>query len=256
MAPPCSNDYDGLTATNEPEAYGSSQPWTVCGYTQAQIRSAYGVTISGTTGKGQTVAIADAYASPAMPGDANQFATVTGDKPFRPSQFRQILPSTYTATGRQCGPAGWYGEETLDIEAVHGQAPAADVVYVGAASCNDPDLIDALSVTVDDHLASIVSNSWGGLEDQDTTDEPVFDLIFRAAAAEGIGIFFASGDNGYEFPAEDPLSEQLQVDFPPSDPWVTAVGGTGLAIGAQGAYQFETSWGVLLDPLAANGKSW
>ena len=130
------------------------------------------------------------------------------------------------------------------------------MVYVGAASCQDPDLIDALSLIVDDHLASIVSDSWGGLEDQDTSDEPVFDLIFRAGAAEGIGIFFASGDNGYESPAEDPLSDQQQADFPPSDPWVTAVGGTSLAIGAQGNYEFETSWGTVLDPLSTNGKSW
>jgi subtilase family serine protease len=129
-------------------------------------------------------------------------------------------------------------------------------VYVGAASCNDPDLIDALGLIVDDHLASIVSDSWGGLEDQDTADEPVFDLIFRAGAAEGIGFLFASGDNGYESPAEDPGSDQIQVDYPPSDPWVTAVGGTSLAIGAQGNYEFETSWGTVLDPLAGNGKSW
>ena len=69
------NYYGQLTATNEPKAYGTSQPWTVCGYNQAQVRSAYGVTASGMTGKGQTVAIVDAYASPTMPGDANQFAT-------------------------------------------------------------------------------------------------------------------------------------------------------------------------------------
>jgi subtilase family serine protease len=256
VAPPCGQYYGQLTATDEPKAYGSSQPWTVCGYTQAQVRSAYGVSPSGMTGEGQTVAIVDAYASPTMPGDANKFATATGDKPFRAGQFEQVLPSSYTSTGKACGPAGWYGEETLDIEAVHGQAPDANVVYVGAASCNDSDLIDALSLIVDDHLASIVSDSWGGLEDQDTSEEPVFDLIFRAGAAEGIGVFFASGDNGYESPAEDPLSDRTQVDFPPSDPWVTAVGGTSLAIGAQGNYEFETSWGTVLDPLTSKGKSW
>jgi subtilase family serine protease len=256
VAPPCAKYYGQLTATSEPKAYGTSQPWTVCGYTQAQIRSAYGVTASGMTGKGQTVAIVDAYASPTMPEDADAFATITGDKPFRPGQFEQVLPASYTKTGKACGPAGWYGEETLDIEAVHGQAPNANVVYVAAASCTDPDLIDALTLIVDDHLASIVSDSWGGLEDQDTSDEPVFNLIFLAGAAEGIGFFFASGDNGYESPAEDLSSDQMQADFPPSDPWVTAVGGTSLAIGGEGNYEFETSWGTLLDPLTSNGKSW
>ena len=38
----------------------------VCGYTPGQVRGAYGVTASGMTGKGQTVAVVDAYASPTM----------------------------------------------------------------------------------------------------------------------------------------------------------------------------------------------
>ena len=41
------------------------------------------------TGKGQTVAIVDAYASPTIKADANQFATVVGDQPFAAGQFKQ-----------------------------------------------------------------------------------------------------------------------------------------------------------------------
>ncbi len=33
-------------------------------------------------------------------------------------------------------------------------------------------------------------------------------------------------------------------DFPASSPWVTAVGGTSLAVGANDNYQFETGWGT------------
>jgi subtilase family serine protease len=159
---PCSQYYGQKIATTEPEAYGKSAPWTNCGYTQAQIRSAYGVTASGMTGKGQTVAIVDAYASPTMPADADQFATVTGDKPFASGQFQQYLPTTFTLAGAdECDAPGWYGEETLDIEAVHGQAPGARVRFVAAASCTDPDLAQALALIVNEHLASIVSSSWG-----------------------------------------------------------------------------------------------
>jgi len=88
IAKPCSQYYGQKVATDEPQAYGKSQPWTNCGYTQAQIRSAYNVSASGMTGKGQTVEIVDAYASPTMPADANEFATVIGDKPFRPGQYK------------------------------------------------------------------------------------------------------------------------------------------------------------------------
>ncbi|HEY7432342.1 MAG TPA: S53 family peptidase [Streptosporangiaceae bacterium] len=254
VAPPCSSYYGQKTATSEPTAYGKHQPWNNCGYTQSQIRSGYGVTASGMTGKGQTVAVVDAYASPTMLADANQFAKVTGDKPFRSGQYKQFLPTTFNSID-VCGPPGWYGEESLDVEAVHGQAPDATVHYVGAASCQDSDLAEALAFIVNNHLASIVSNSWGEPAD-DAALTNVYDLIFQAGAAEGIGFLFSSGDSGYESPGEDPGSDHLQVDYPTSSPWVTSVGGTSLAIGKHGKYEWETSWGTLTDPLAADGKSW
>jgi subtilase family serine protease len=256
VAPPCSSYYGQKIATTEPTAYGAHQPWNNCGYTQSQIRSAYGVTGSGMTGKGQTVAIVDAYASPTMPGDANKFAKATGDQPFRPGQYAQHLDRPFTLAGaNECDAQGWYGEQTLDIEAVHGQAPNANVRFVAAASCEDSDLANALAYIVNNHLASIVSDSWGEPADQAVITN-VFDLIFKAGAAEGIGFFFSSGDSGYESPAEDSGSDQIQVDYPTSSPWVTSVGGTSLAIGKQGNYEWETSWGTLLDPLASNGTSW
>jgi subtilase family serine protease len=254
VAPPCSQYYGQKIAVSEPSAYGIKQPWTNCGYTPRQIRGAYHVTQSGMTGKGQTVAIVDAYASPTMLSDANAFATVTGDKPFRPGQYTQYLSSTWSNTD-VCGASGWYGEESLDVEAVHGEAPDANVVYVGAASCFDSDLIDALALIVDKHLASIVSDSWG--EPADTAGEvPVYEEIFQAGAAEGIGFNFSSGDSGYESPVEDPGSDMNQPDYPTSSAWVTSVGGTSLAIGRSNNYEFETSWGTLLDPLSSSGKSW
>jgi subtilase family serine protease len=256
VAPPCSTYYGQKIATDKPSAYGKKQPYTNCGYTPQQIRGAYNVGQSGMTGKGQTVAIVDAYASPTMLSDANEYAKVTGDQPFRPGQYTQDLASTFTQTGAdECDAQSWYGEQTLDVESVHGQAPDANVTYVGAASCDDEDLLSALALIVDNHLASIVTDSWGDLYDQATLI-PVYDLVFEVGAAEGIGFFFSSGDSGYESPAEDPGSDQLQVDFPTSSPWVTSVGGTSLAIGPSNNYEWETSWGTLLDPLAANGKSW
>jgi subtilase family serine protease len=256
VAPPCSTYYGQKIATTEPEAYGTHQPWNNCGYTQSQIRDAYGVSQSGMTGKGQTVAVVDAYASPTMPGDANEFATVTGDKPFRPGQYSQHLDTPFTlAAADECDAQGWYGEESLDIEAVHGQAPDANVRFVAAASCEDSDLANALAYIVNNHVASIVTDSWGEPADQAVITSE-FDLIFQAGAAEGIGFFFSSGDSGYESPAEDPGSDQIQVDYPTSSPWVTSVGGTSLAIGPGGNYEWETSWGTLLDPLASSGTSW
>jgi subtilase family serine protease len=256
VAGPCSQYYAQKIATTEPAAYGSHQPWNNCGYTPAQVRGAYGVSTSGMTGKGQTVAIVDAYASPTMLTDANAFAKVTGDKPFRRGQYAQYLPGTFTLTAaNQCGAPGWYGEQTLDVESVHGQAPDANVRYVAAASCTDTDLATALAYIVDNHLASIVSNSWGEPASY-ATMTAAFDQIFMVGAIEGIGFFFSSGDAGYESPQEDPASPAIQVDYPTSSPWVTSVGGTSLAIGKSSNYLFETSWGTLRDTLKPNGTSW
>jgi subtilase family serine protease len=256
VAPPCSKYYNQKIATSEPSAYGAKQPWTNCGYTPRQIRGAYHVRQSGMTGKGVTVAIVDAYASPTMPSDANEYAKVTGDQPFAPGQYTQDLAATFSYTAaNECDAPSWYGEQTLDIEAVHGMAPDANVVYVGAASCTDQDLGDALAYIVDNHLASIVSASWGEPADE-SSEIPVYEEIFEAGAAEGIGFFFSSGDFGYENPAEDPNSDMQQVDYPTSSPYVTSVGGTSLAIGKSNNYKWETSWGTMLVKLAANGTSW
>ena len=257
VAPPTSDFYGQNVATNEPPAGGSSQPWNVTGYTPQQIRGAYGVTASGATGAGQTVAVVDAYASPTMLQDANQFATTTHNQPFAAGQYQQILAKRFDLTKpTQCGAAGWYGEETLDVESVHGMAPDANVRYVGAQDCTDAGLLAAEAFIVDNKTASIVTNSWGEPADSSTLNA-VYDQIFQVGATEGIGFFFSSGDSGYEDPAyEDGGSDQIQVDYPTSSPWVTSVGGTSLAIGQNNNYMWEAPWGTVQVPLAADGMSW
>ena len=49
------------------------------------------------------------------------------------------------------------------------------------------------------------------------------------------------------------------MDYPTSSPYVTSVGGTSLAISKTNSYEWETSWGTLLDPLIHTkngGKKW
>ncbi len=144
-------------------------------------------------------------------------------------------------------------EETLDVEAVHAVAPDASITYVGAASCFDNDLLDSLNKVVDNHLADIVSNSWGDIEANQTPDlAAAYDQTFQFGAVEGIGFYFSSGDNGDEVAN----TGTKQVDTPANSAWVTAVGGTSLAVGKGDKYQFETGWGTEKAALAADGKSW
>lgn len=251
-AGPFSSYYGSNTASTLPSAYGKKIPYAVQGYTGKQLRSAYGA--GKYTGKGVRVAITDAYASPTIAFDAATYAKAHGDAAWKTGQLTQVLPPKYTHTGAdECGAAGWYGEETLDVEAVHAVAPDANVTYVGGASCLDDDLLDSLSKVVDNHLADIVSNSWGDIEANQTPDlAAAYDQVFQFGAVEGIGFYFSSGDNGDEVAN----TGTKQVDTPANSAWVTAVGGTSLAVGKGDKYLWETGWGTEKASLSADGKSW
>ncbi|WP_078966091.1 S53 family peptidase [Streptomyces sp. WM6378] len=249
-AGPFSSYYGQNVAKTLPDAYGTKVPYAVHGYTGQQLRAAYGA--GKYTGKGVTVAITDAYASPTMASDAATYAKRNGDKAYKKGQYTEVLPAAYNSVD-DCKASGWYGEESLDVEAVHAVAPDANIVYVGGASCNDPDLLDALNKVVDKRLADIVSNSWGDIEANETPDiAAAYDQTFKLGAIEGIGFYFSSGDNGDEVAN----TGKKQVDTPANSAWVTAVGGTSLAVGKNDKYQFETGWGTEKAALAADGKSW
>jgi len=218
----------------------SSVPWTVKGYVPDEIKGAYG--ISGFDGSGQTVAIIDAYASPTILQDVNQWSTNRGLPTMTPAQLVQVVPpGVYNRpqNPRQ-DPQGWYGEETLDVEAVHGMAPAAKIVFVGAPN-NYQDLDAAMNHVVDRHLAQIVTNSYGFNTELLPAGfvKPFEDTLIQAAI-EGIGVYFSSGDNG----DETSVQGFATTDWPASSPWVTAVGGTSLGISSSKTRVLETGWGT------------
>ncbi|MGN8027809.1 S53 family peptidase [Microbacterium sp. 22242] len=250
--PICGKTYGSATPANLaapdgtalPAFEGQNLPYSPCGYTGSQLRSAYesGLT-GGYDGTGVTIAITDAYASPTVEADANRYASDTGDKPFAPGQFSQNLPNAYTnvnsnKSNHQCGMAGWYGEETLDVEAAHAMAPGANIRYYGAKSCMDPDLLDTFTRINDENVANVVTNSWGGAGD---VVKPslflAYETAFLQGAAQGISYVFSSGDDG----DEAARIGTPQTDYPASDPFVTAVGGTSTAITDAGLTG-ETGW--------------
>lgn len=257
-AHPCSLSYGQLKAkyqadyqTKLPKFGGTYLPYAVCGYTGPQLRAAYenNTTLDGT---GATVAIVDAYASPNIASDASTYAANHGDAAYAPGQLTQHVARPFKHS-KACGGSGWWSEETLDVEAVHAMAPGANIRYYGAASCYDTDLADALTAVVTEDQAQIVTNSWGEAEQYETADLiAVYEQIFMQGAMEGISFSFSSGDNGDEL-ANTGLK---QADYPASDPYVTAVGGTAAAIDGSGQLAWQTGWGTDRYGLAANGKSW
>ncbi|TMI27136.1 serine protease [Candidatus Bathyarchaeota archaeon] len=241
-AQPCSTYWGQNQAVGFTNPYGTGTlPYAPCGYTPQQIKGAYG--ISGYDGSGQTVAIIDAYAAPTIVQDVNQWSINRGLPTLTANQLVQVVaPGTYNhpEKGIAQDPQGWYGEETLDIEAVHGMAPAAKIVYVGAPN-NFQDLDAALNYVVDRHVASIVTNSYGfRTEILPQGYIKPYESIILQGVVTGIGIYFSSGDNN----DESLVVGYTTTDWPASSPYVTAVGGTSLAVGASNNYLFETAWGT------------
>jgi len=249
-APPLSDYWGEKTVQNTPTPDGTALPdspsaFAPKGYAGAQLQGLYGMAgaiAGGTDGSGVTVGIIDAYASPTIESDANTYFGKHGLATFKPGQFRQVVaPGTYNRpeNPRQ-DPEGWAGEETLDVEAVHTMAPGANIVYIGAPN-NYRDMDAIMNRVVDKHLADIVSNSYGygGEALPIGTIKPSLDTQIQAAA-EGISLFFSSGDNGDE--TNGVAGASPSPDWPASSPWVTAVGGTSAGVSEGNSRVFELGW--------------
>jgi subtilase family serine protease len=233
----------------------SSQP--LCGYTAKQLRTAYGASASGMTGQGVTVAVVDAYASPTIVQDVNRWSQEMGLPELKPGQFTQHIPQSYDPGKTTADDAsGWWGEETLDVEAVHAMAPDAKIVYYGAQSETNADFFQAFQQIISTHAADVVSNSWSGPElGTDQSSIAAAQQIFQQGAIEGINFNFSTGDSG-DFTAGDRQKmPNPSVGYPASDPWATGVGGTTLATDAVGNYKFETGWGAMDYPGTGGGWS-
>jgi len=245
---PCSAYYAQKTADDQPTAYGKHQPYTVCGYVPQQLQSAYGesgLLTSGVTGRGVTVAITDAYAAPTIYQDAQKYNQVHNQPRFTPGQFSQITPSPNGFDQTQlCGAQGWYGEETLDVEAVHAMAPGAKIVYVGAPDCLSG-LDDAWASAIDNHIANVITNSWtDGTDDINllgTAYVAFYQQFSLEAALTGITVNFSSGDSGDHTAGGTDLAAKT-VEFPADLPFVTGVGGTSVLIGSRGQWLDEYGW--------------
>jgi subtilase family serine protease len=237
----CSAYYGQVRAAHLPGAYGRTLTWAPCGYLPQQLRGAYGATRSGLTGAGASVAILSEDNDRTALPDANRWARDRHFLPFKPGQF-----STSIAKGARPGTGD--GESALDVEAVHGMAPAARVTYVvGNGKITGDRLLDAMDTVVTYHLADVVTSSWyEGWLPVPKSMTTAWEGVLQRAAVEGITVNFASGDA--QIPTE--------IQYPGADPWLTGVGGTSLAVGAHNNYRWETGWETDLANLNKTGTAW
>ncbi|MBT0565458.1 protease pro-enzyme activation domain-containing protein [Williamsia sp. CHRR-6] len=222
---PCST-YWGEKTVTLPTAVGGSttKPLAPCGYTPAQVRGLYGLGTAD-TGAGQTVAFVGANASPTIAADLTQYSRLHN---LPDPQIQQIVPpGVYQhPTTPKNDPSAFFGEQTLDAEAIHTTAPAAKLLYVASSNARQ-DFDRSVKAIVDKHLAPIISISYG-FSGESVPQGFVNSLnnIFIEAVATGIGVFVSTGDDGDEVGTLNKTS----VDFYANIPNITAVGGTSAAI--------------------------
>lgn len=191
------------------------------GLSPHQVSVAYGFNTINSQGKGQTIAIVDAFDDPRIEADLAVFnktfglpACTTSNGCFKKIYARGKKPPT---------DAGWSGEIALDVEWAHAMAPQAKIILVEAASDNANDLFQAVQVAIE-NKAQVVSLSWGAPE---FTQQSQLDKLFNNPL---VTFTASSGDNG------------TGVIYPAASPHVIAVGGSTLMIDHYGNYQGETAW--------------
>ena len=219
-------------------------------YTAAQIRHAYGVdqlNAQGLTGTGETIVLVDSYGSPTIQNDLQVFDQAN-HLPAPPS-FALLAPAGAPPAWNPTlypDQSGWAGEATLDVEMAHAMAPGANLILVETPVDETegvvglPQMMDAEQYVIDHHLGSVISQSFGATEQTFQNAKGQFDpaliyglrYAYEDAAAKGVTVLAATGDDGaadYELDATD-LYPFPVVDWPDSDPLVTAVGGTELSL--------------------------
>src|SRR5580698_5105184 len=170
------------------------------------------------------------------------------------------LPETPTVSAVSVGngsnnptgdPNGPDGEVMLDIEVSGSIAPAAKIVVYFAEN-TDAGFLNAITTAVHDRTnnPSVVSISWGGPESSWTQQAMTsMDEAFQSAAAMGVTVCVAAGDDGSTDGVDDGLNH---VDFPASSPSVLACGGTKLAASGN-SISSETVWNELASDEGATG---
>jgi hypothetical protein len=207
--------YSGCSATDNCYAVGP--------YDFAIIYNTMPVWNAGVDGSGQSIAIVgqtDIHLS-----DVQAFRAMFG----LPANDPQIIYD-----GPNPGVNGDEGEADIDVQWSGAVAPRATIKFVTSQSTETTSGVDLSSLyIVDNNLAPIMSVSYGLCEAAlGTATNQFYNHLWEQAAAQGISVFVASGDNGSagcDFNqgfVPQPAKRGLAVSGLASTPYNVAVGGT------------------------------
>ncbi|HEY2371739.1 MAG TPA: S53 family peptidase [Gaiellaceae bacterium] len=239
------------------------KPAGITCFTPQAIQSAYNLGPlyqQGLTGKGVTIAIVDSYGSDTMAHDLHVYDQAFGLKPMCGEEgvttctagmpkFSELSLNGTPATKGQPGngthqedKSAWAIEVALDVETSHAIAPDANILLVHTNTAETlgvqgfPNMMKAEDYVVKNHLADVISQSFGSAEEAFGSPQSLLNLryAFQDAQANHVTVLASTGDDGTSNIQKTPVSQggstilHPTVGWPASDPLVTAVGGTYL----------------------------
>jgi len=159
-------------------------------------------------------------------------------------------------------PLAPMGEATLDLEVLDAAAPGLRAIDVYETDSDAADTLAAFAAPLQkaSRKPQVISASLGLCESEayDASGAVGIDAskrILELAAAAGVSVLAASGDNGSadcQDQSGEPI-DALAVNFPASSPWVTAVGGTNLSLTAANQIAGQQVWNDTTIATAAGG---
>ena len=215
-------------------------------FTPKQLAQIYGFP-AGLDGKGQCIGLIE-LGGGWRPGDLKRYFTALG----------LPVPTVKTVSvdggkNHPTTPDGADGEVMLDIEVAAAIAPKARIAVYFAPNTSQG-FLDAVTKALHDktNKPSVISISWGASESGWTLQAmQQLDQAFQAAAALGVTICCASGDNGS---GDGETDGKAHVDFPSSSPFALACGGTKLLANGT-TITSEVVWNESTDSATGGGVS-
>jgi subtilase family serine protease len=272
---PLISDWQFLASgpTPPPQSACNAAPILRRCFNPASMSSAYNyatLLANGKDGRGKTIAIVDSFGSDTissdlavfdhafslqhMCGETGPFAQPcsSGMPSFKILEVQgsppPVPPPPNNGTGQENHNL-WALEVSLDVEWAHATAPMANILLVTTPTAETlgvqgfQQMMNAEQYVVDNHLADVISQSFGAGEGSFHNGLAALTNLRHAfidAQANNVTVLASSGDGGttntYKEPVKNPkVIPYPSIIWPASDPLVTAVGGTYLCTNASAA---------------------
>src|SRR3989440_1973829 len=221
---------------------------------------------AGNEGQGKTIAIVDSFGSSTIRNDLSVFNTafglphMCGETPavncssttprFNILEVQGSPPPNPPPPNNGTGLENhnlWALEVSLDVEWAHATAPLANILLVTTPTAETlgvqgfQQMMNAEQYVIDHHLADVISQSFGAGEGSFHNGLAALNNLrqsFVDAQANHVTVLASSGDGGSLNSMKEPVKNPApipyaSVEWPASDPLVTAVGGTYLCTNAE-----------------------